>query len=163
MIQEFFYKDRSIEARSEMTGKVVNVSVGGNNYLVTEVSPAKYCVELNGAKTTVCCVVSGDKFHLDVEGLLLELKLPAEDGATSAGVTGHAGEKDKIYAPMPGKIVKLYVKKGDQVREKQAMVIVEAMKMEHQVNAAADGIVKTVNFAEGDQVDTETPIVELDI
>jgi len=43
------------------------------------------------------------------------------------------------------------------------MVIVEAMKMENQVNAKAKGKVKAVNFAVGDQVDTETPIIELEI
>jgi biotin carboxyl carrier protein len=43
------------------------------------------------------------------------------------------------------------------------MVIVEAMKMENQVNSRAKGKVKAVNFSAGDQVDTETPIIELDI
>jgi biotin carboxyl carrier protein len=43
------------------------------------------------------------------------------------------------------------------------MVIVEAMKMENQVNAKAGGTVKAINFAPGDQVDTESPIIELDL
>ena len=46
---------------------------------------------------------------------------------------------------------------------KQPLVIVEAMKMENQVNAKAKGKVKKVNFAAGDQVDTEKPIIELEI
>ncbi len=49
------------------------------------------------------------------------------------------------------------------MEEKQPMVIVEAMKMENQVNSKAKGTVKAVNFAAGDQVDTETPIIELDL
>ena len=43
------------------------------------------------------------------------------------------------------------------------MVIVEAMKRENQVNSRANGTVKAVNFAVGDQVDTETPIIELEL
>ena len=43
------------------------------------------------------------------------------------------------------------------------MVIVEAMKMENAVLARAAGKVKAVNFAAGDQVDTDTPIIELEI
>ena len=74
-----------------------------------------------------------------------------------------AGEKDKILAPMPGKIVKIQVAMGDEVTEKQPMVIVEAMKMEHQVMARANGKVKAINFADGDQVDTESPIIELEL
>jgi biotin carboxyl carrier protein len=43
------------------------------------------------------------------------------------------------------------------------MVIVEAMKMENPVNAQAKGKVKAVNFAVGQQVDTESPIIELEL
>jgi biotin carboxyl carrier protein len=64
---------------------------------------------------------------------------------------------------MPGKIVKIMVAVGDEVTEKQPMVIVEAMKMENQVNCRAKGKVKAVNFAPGDQVDTESPIIELEL
>ena len=64
---------------------------------------------------------------------------------------------------MPGNIVKLLVAVGDTVEVKQQTVIVEAMKMENPVLARAKGIVKAVNFAEGDQVDTETPIIELEL
>ena len=47
--------------------------------------------------------------------------------------------------------------------EKQPLVIVEAMKMENSVLCRANGTVRAVNFAAGDQVDTETPIIELEI
>ncbi|MCH8026710.1 MAG: hypothetical protein IID63_01145 [candidate division Zixibacteria bacterium] len=64
---------------------------------------------------------------------------------------------------MPGKIVKLLVKVGDRVSEKQPLMIVEAMKMENQVNSPAAGIVKAVNASVGDQVDTVSAIIELDL
>ena len=74
-----------------------------------------------------------------------------------------ADKTEAVAAPMPGKIVKIMVEVGDEVDVKHPMVIVEAMKMENQVNAKAAGTVKAVNFAAGDQVDTETPIIELDL
>jgi biotin carboxyl carrier protein len=64
---------------------------------------------------------------------------------------------------MPGKIVKLLVGEGEKVAEKQPMVIVEAMKMENQVNSPSAGTVRKINFMDGDQVGTEIPIIELEI
>jgi len=90
------------------------------------------------------------------------LTIPSDDNGFGGGA-GSVGEKDKVYAPMPGKVVKLLVKEGDEVTKKQPLVIVEAMKMENQVNSPSDGKVKKINFADGDQVDTDTPIIELDI
>ncbi len=75
----------------------------------------------------------------------------------------HDLEKDKVFAPMPGKIVKIHVRVGDDVVEKQILAVVEAMKMENPVQALASGKVKSVNFSEGDQVDTEQAIIELDL
>ena len=64
---------------------------------------------------------------------------------------------------MPGKIVKLLVKVGDEVKEKQQMVIVEAMKMENPVLCKANGKVKAIHFNDGDQVNTDNPIIELEL
>ena len=44
----------------------------------------------------------------------------------------------------------------------QAVVVIEAMKMEHQLTAPADGVVVTVFVAEGDQVETGAALVELE-
>ena len=85
------------------------------------------------------------------------------DDNAGSGDAGHAGEKDKAYAPMPGKVVKLHVSVGDSVTAKQPLVVVESMKMENVVVAAAAGTVKKINFAPGDQVDTERAIVELEL
>ncbi|HKK20997.1 MAG TPA: biotin/lipoyl-containing protein [candidate division Zixibacteria bacterium] len=100
---------------------------------------------------------------VDIDSALFELKEPSEDGFAGGAAGAHGGEKDRIFAPMPGKIVKIMVAVGDEVEEKQAMVIVEAMKMENQVMSQAKGKVKAVNFAPGDQVDTDSPIIELEI
>ncbi len=101
-------------------------------------------------------------YYVDVDAIQFELT-DAADESVNAGAGDHAGAKDKIFAPMPGKIVKIMVAVGDEVDIKQPMVIVEAMKMENQVNARAKGRVKAVNFAAGDQVDTERAIIELEL
>ncbi len=68
----------------------------------------------------------------------------------------HAGEAHveggRLTAPMPGKIVSFAVKAGDTVTRGQALAVLEAMKMEHTVAAPADGVVREVLYAPGDQV-----------
>ena len=65
-------------------------------------------------------------------------------------------EPQRITAPMPGKIVRVLVKKGDAVRARQPLIVVEAMKMENELRAARDGTVADVAGHEGQSVDAGT-------
>ena len=67
-----------------------------------------------------------------------------------------ASEPQRVTAPMPGKIVRVLVKKGDAVRARQPLVVVEAMKMENELRAARDGTVADVASHEGQSVDAGT-------
>jgi 3-methylcrotonyl-CoA carboxylase alpha subunit len=58
-----------------------------------------------------------------------------------------------LKAPLPGKILQVLVAEGDSVRPGQALMILEAMKMEHTIAAPAAGKVATLRFAAGDQVE----------
>ena len=58
-----------------------------------------------------------------------------------------------LVAPMPGKVLIVDVQAGDRVRAGQVLVVMEAMKMEHQITAPADGEVAEVRASVGDQVD----------
>jgi len=67
-----------------------------------------------------------------------------------------------IGPPMPGKVVKLLVKEGDIVEVGQGLVIVEAMKMEHEIKSTMEATVKKVNFSAGDLVNLGDVIIELE-
>lgn len=69
--------------------------------------------------------------------------------------TGHG----RLTAPMPGKVVAIRITAGAEVKKGQALVIVEAMKMEHTIIAPADGIIETVRAKVGDQVDEKFELV----
>ncbi len=60
---------------------------------------------------------------------------------------------------MPGKIVRVLVKPGDRVRARQAVVVIEAMKMENELRAARDGTVAEVPAIEAMSVDAGTLLV----
>lgn len=163
MINQFAYNDETVETRLKTVLSGFEVSVGENIYFVSEIAAGKYLTDLNGVRKLVYCVVKGNRSYIDIDGMLIELEIPSDDGNMASSAAAHTVAKDKIFAPMPGKIVKLLVKEGEKVEAKQPMVIVEAMKMENQVNSPASGTVKKINFKDGEQVGTEVPIIELEL
>ncbi|MBN1959082.1 MAG: pyruvate carboxylase [Desulfuromonadales bacterium] len=68
----------------------------------------------------------------------------------------------EIGAPMPGKIFKLMVKVGDEVSAGDVLLVTEAMKMETNVKAQKNGVVKELMFGEGDQVEQDDLLIVLD-
>ena len=78
----------------------------------------------------------------------------------------HAGEEAEraghLAAPMSGTVVAVPVAVGDRVERGAALVVLEAMKMEHTIVAPAAGIVSAVNFAVGDRVPEGADLVDLE-
>jgi acetyl/propionyl-CoA carboxylase alpha subunit len=67
-----------------------------------------------------------------------------------------------LVAPMPGSVLRVLVAPGDAVTAGQPLVVVEAMKMEHQIVAPADGTVATVQVSRGEQVDTGQVLLQME-
>ena len=68
----------------------------------------------------------------------------------------------RLTAPMPGKIIQVHVKKGAGVTAGQALLVIEAMKMEHTIAAPADGRIIAVNYAVGDQVEEGADLLDFE-
>ena len=73
---------------------------------------------------------------------------------------GLAGKANNVKAPMPGLIVELRVKPGDHVNPGDALLILEAMKMENMIKATAQTVVKSVKVAKGDSVEKNQVLIE---
>jgi len=69
---------------------------------------------------------------------------------------------DSVSSPMPGLIVKIPVTVGKEVEKGETLAIVEAMKMQNELRSPRSGVVKKINFKEGEQIDALQPIVELE-
>ena len=63
---------------------------------------------------------------------------------------------------MPGKVIKVLAKQGQSVKKGDLLLIVEAMKMESQVNAPIAGVVKTLYVKEGDDVKPDETLMTLE-
>jgi biotin carboxyl carrier protein len=62
---------------------------------------------------------------------------------------------------MPGSVLAVLVQVGDQVAEGQPLMKLEAMKMEHTIRTAADGIVEAIYFRPGDTVEADAQLVQI--
>lgn len=74
-----------------------------------------------------------------------------------------AGDAMKFFSPMPGNVMKVNVKEGDEVHNGTVLCIVEAMKMENNIVAKTDAKVLKINIKEGEKVDTKTVLIELGV
>ncbi len=104
--------------------------------------------EIGGVRGTASATCIGSTWYVATPGSAVTLhELPRFPDGSGEAVAGAQ------VAPMPGKIVAIEVSVGDAVQPGQVLVLVEAMKMEHQVTAPAAGEVAEVRVSVGDQVD----------
>jgi 3-methylcrotonyl-CoA carboxylase alpha subunit len=82
----------------------------------------------------------------DGETFVLEPHDPLYDGEIETGGA------DRITAPMPGKVVAVLATEGQAVRRGDALIVLEAMKMEHTMTAPRDGAIAFLGAAAGDQI-----------
>ena len=75
----------------------------------------------------------------------------------SVKITGNT-----VNAPLPGRILEIKVKEGDEVAEGQEVAVLEAMKMENTITSNYKGRVKQLFVQPGDTVATDAPLIELE-
>ncbi len=104
------------------------------------------------------CHIEGDTLHVfSGEG---QCSLVRVDPLLHAGEA--EGEGGKLAAPMPGRIIAVMVEAGSSINKGDALIVMEAMKMEHTLTAPAGGKVQEVLYAVGDQVQEGAQLVTLE-
>lgn len=83
-----------------------------------------------------------------------------EDKAAAVTAPGGGGGVTEI-APMPGSVLEVKVQIGDQVRQGDVLLVLEAMKMENEIVASQDGTVTKILVNKGDNVNIEDPLLVL--
>ncbi|MCP3887579.1 MAG: biotin/lipoyl-binding protein [Desulfobulbaceae bacterium] len=83
---------------------------------------------------------------------------PAPAAKPAAAQTPAGGA---IVAPMPGTVLRVEVNKGDSVTQGQILLVLEAMKMENEIQAPADGVVQELNISEGASVNAGDTLIVL--
>ena len=143
----------------EVDGNVLQwdfVSLGNGDYhiLYKDRSFRAEVVKLDREGKSVQLRINGKAYTIqlrDKYDLLLE----------KMGMTGSTvGKVNTVKAPMPGLIIDLRVKAGDQVKAGDSLLVLEAMKMENVIKAPGDAVVKTVKVKKGDSVEKNQLLIE---
>ena len=114
-------------------------------------------VEIDGRQTHVDIFATSAGLTLFLDGHTHHFhRLDPLDGAEEA-----ASGDDRVIAPMPGLVKIVRVREGDAVAKGQALIIMEAMKMELTLSAARDGIVESLHVGEGDQTSESAVLLSL--
>ena len=130
---------------------------------VRRISANELLFRLNRRTVRVYLARDGDRTLVSVAGREFVVTEPSPgtrrlfegDGRTPEGSI-------RITAPMPGRVIKLCVREGEDVRRNQSLVIVEAMKMENEIQSPVEGIVRKIHVSVGEFVDSERPLVEVE-
>ena len=144
-MKEYKYKINGNEynvAVEELEGNKVNVTVNGKSYQVELDRPAKPAVSKPVARPAAAAPTAAPA------------AAPAPKAAPAAGGAG-------IKAPLPGVILDIKVKVGDAVAKGQTVAILEAMKMENNINADREGTVVSINVEKGQSIAEGTDIITL--
>ena len=146
--------------------------LGGTQYRLTVHDKAYTVDALTLDHGAVSLLVDGTSYPVEFEengdevGVLVRGQVSRVDVAderrlrlrsASAGFTAEG--KQVISAPMPGKVVKVLVKVGDEVKEGQGLVVVEAMKMENELKSPKAGKVVELPDKEGTAVELNAKLV----
>jgi 3-methylcrotonyl-CoA carboxylase alpha subunit len=102
--------------------------------------------DLDGDRVDATVVRRGSEFTIFVGGASHRLELREFETVQDEDAGG------RLTAPMPGNVIEVLVKEGERVAKGHALMIIEAMKMEHTILAPMAGRVAEVRFARGDQV-----------
>jgi 3-methylcrotonyl-CoA carboxylase alpha subunit len=138
------------DLRVVVAGARTTVEIGGKTHGVPASLDADGALEalIDGELVRAHAFTRGNTTHLYRDGVHHVFEL-ADPYLPEAVGSDHAGE---LVAPMPGRVIAVLVTQGARVAQGTALVVMEAMKMEHTVVAPAAGVVAAIHCAVGDQV-----------
>jgi glutaconyl-CoA/methylmalonyl-CoA decarboxylase subunit gamma len=109
---------------------------------------------IEGTPPDVGVIASGHRAYVRVESERHRAAAAAKRGGT-------AGAEKIILAPMPGRVVKILVSAGEEVRQGQGVAVIEAMKMENELRAKGAGTVSHVHVKPGDTIESGAKLISL--
>lgn len=121
---------------------------------------------LGGDSWTVACQrVGANHYALGAAGERFEAQVQDDRAKQIEALTGRGARPAQggvVKAPMPGLVVRVEVNEGQVVEAGEALVVVEAMKMENELRASQKSVVGQVHVTAGQRVEKGTPLVTLE-
>lgn len=132
----------------------LEAQIGGRKYSLEAktVEPGVYWLNWNNRSLEIAVTDNGGGYVVS----MAHRRIPVEmvDTRTALRRAAHQGHEGlvEIKAPMPGKIVKVLVAEGAEVKSNQGLLVMEAMKMQNEIKSPKKGVVKKLSVSEGDAV-----------
>lgn len=133
-----------------MTMKEYKYNIAGKEYIV-------HVGERTDNVTTV--TVNGDTYNVEAIPEPAVEKKPVIAPVVVKKTETKDDLQDALRSPLPGTVIEIVAKVGDEVKEGDTLVILEAMKMDNNLIAEKNGKVKAILVAEGETVKENTPLV----
>lgn len=133
-----------------------NITVGDSELIFSNVEISSHSISMDykGEKQKLYFSKAKDYYHLNWNGFYFPIKRNDELFSPEVYISEElAGDGDHIVSPMPGKVIKVIKDKGQTVNKGDVIMIVEAMKMENNIEAHRDGIIEEIHVNEQDMVD----------
>ena len=161
----------------EVNGELKSVDLGAQGPAYDEAAPVEAeLVEIEASPVVILRIGTEvhrvvvqrrpgrGRYSLWIDGYRFEAEALDERTREIRRITARAGPAGPapIIAPMPGLVVRVRVAVGDRVEAGQAVVVMEAMKMENELRATAAGVVRSVEVAPGTAVEKGALLVSLE-
>ena len=139
---------RTVTVRSDCDGVVLSFDDADLSVALDRLGK-DFSGTINGSPLQATVVRSNDTLTVFCDGLghRIEIHDPVAEAAVQDTASG------SLAAPMPGVVVDVAIASGQSVKRGDALIVLEAMKVEHTITAPADGTVEAVHFAKGDRVE----------
>jgi biotin carboxyl carrier protein len=152
--------DRRVETQVTAQGNETVVRIGGRDIRLRleRLGPTEWRIaDEDGAAHVARAVDHAGTRWLHIDGEIVAVR----PGDAVRRRAGRAPRPEGLESPMPGTVMQVAVQEGDAVAAGQAIVVVEAMKMEHVIRAPEAGRVVALRVRAGDRVDAGAVVAEL--
>lgn len=139
-----------------------SVSFDGVTRVVDLLKPTAEAFQMliDGEGWEAGCVPTREGFLVDIMGASTDVQVV--DPRRKALKTGAGAANGTMVTQMPGRVVRLLVAPGTPVKQGQAVLVVEAMKMENEMKSPIDGVLAEFYVTDGQSVETGTKLARVD-
>jgi acetyl/propionyl-CoA carboxylase alpha subunit len=172
----FWREERIVKVKADGRDRIIKILNSTGPYYKLSFAKAVYNASIEAEEPSKLVFQIGEKeyriyfskdpdglWSISYEGHIFEMQrldfLPESISSVRFELDGHSND---VFSPMPGKVIKIFVKKGDKVNKGDILLIVEAMKMENSIVSPSNGLISEINVAINDRIDPGRALINIE-